>query len=87
MDKYHGKLKGKIVLTRACAGPARSPPRRWPRRYTDEELTDLTSGSDSRPAAAADAAARWRERSRRSPNMTPEERTRFQEKHAQLLEG
>ena len=78
LDKYHGKLKGKIVFTAPLADlPFPTTP--LASRYTKEELADLETesiptgrggrgGAAGRGGFAALAA------------MTPEERTAFQEK-------
>jgi carboxypeptidase Q len=74
MDKYHGKLKGKIVFTSAIPDLT-FPTTPLGTRYTPEQLADLIpevlptpggrGGGRGGPALA---------------NMTPEERTAFQEK-------
>lgn len=73
LDKYHGKLKGKIVLT-VPVQELEFPTTALASRYTSEELADLTpelipvpGGRGGRGGAAGALAA-----------MTPEERTAFQ---------
>jgi hypothetical protein len=78
LEKWHGKLKGKIVLT-AQASDLAFPDKPLAHRYTDEELQALVpdqipgapgrGGRGGRGGAANPLAA-----------MTPEERTAFQEK-------
>jgi len=73
LDKYHGKLKGKIVLI-APVQELEFPTTPLASRYTDGQLADLTSelipvgGRGGRGGAATAATAA----------MTPEERTAFQ---------
>jgi len=78
LDKYHGKLKGKIVLL-AAVQDLGFPTTPLASRYTPEQLTDLESelipvpgagGRGGRGAGRAGAAA--------LATMTPEERTAFQ---------
>jgi carboxypeptidase Q len=77
MDKWHGKLKGKIVLT-ADPPDLTFPETALAHRYTDDELKDLVpevlptgrpAGGRGGRAGAADFA-----------NMTPEERQALNEK-------
>ena len=82
MDKYKGKLKGKIVLLGQTAGPLdlAFPTTALAHRYTDEELAALVP--DIIPGAAAGRGGRGGRGGQ--PNalaaMTPEERTAFTEK-------
>jgi len=80
LDKYHGKLKGKIVLT---AGSLDLPFPTTPlaRRYTDSDLSELVpellptgggAGRGGRGGRAGQVAA--------LANMTPEERQAFTER-------
>jgi hypothetical protein len=78
LDKYHGKLKGKIVLLVPVMDLG-FPTTALASRYTPEQLTDLESelipvpgagGRGGRGGGRAGAAA--------LANMTPEERTAFQ---------
>jgi carboxypeptidase Q len=80
LDKWHGKLKGKIVLTADLLDlPFPSTP--LGRRYSDDELRELVpeilpaggrGGGRGGPFAALQ-------------NMTPEERTAFQEKQRKFF--
>jgi len=82
LDKWHGKLKGKVVLTAPLQELA-FPTTPLGRRYTDEELKELEpevfptgggrGGRGGFPGQNAALAA-----------MTPEERTAFQEKQSKF---
>ena len=80
MDKYHGKLKGKIVFTAPLAElPFPSAP--LASRYTKEQLEELEtelipSGRGGRGGAAGVGSGGFAALAA----MTPEERTAFQEK-------
>jgi hypothetical protein len=68
MDKYHGQLKGKIVL----ASPMRQlelPETALGHRYTDGELAELATGPLPGPNAFGGRGGRGGQ-----PNVTPEER-------------
>ncbi|HEY2016486.1 MAG TPA: M20/M25/M40 family metallo-hydrolase [Bryobacteraceae bacterium] len=76
LDKYHGKLKGKIALT-AAPGELPFPTTPLASRYTPEELTEL--------ATQIIPSGRGGRGGRGGPgnfllNMTPEERTAYQNK-------
>ena len=85
MDKWHGKLKGKIVLLGTGPLDLAFPDTPLAHRYTDAELAALvpellpTGGA----AAAADAAAA----SAAGEPDVPEEQRAFTARAAQLLEG
>lgn len=88
MEKFKGKLKGKIVMT---SEPAELP---FPttadgRRYTDAELTAEAEapepGRTGFFGAPNPAAARARSGNGGQPFQSPEERRRMQEKIAQFL--
>jgi carboxypeptidase Q len=77
LEKWHGKLKGKIVMTADLLELA-FPTTPLGRRYDDEELQELvpevlpTGGAGGRGGRGGQNAA--------LAAMTPEERTQFQEK-------
>jgi hypothetical protein len=77
LDKFHGKLAGKIVLT-VAAPELPFPTTPLARRYTDAELADLvpelipTGGRGGRGGAGGGRGGQ------NQPQMTPEERTAFQ---------
>jgi carboxypeptidase Q len=77
LEKWHGKLKGKIVMTADLLELA-FPTTPLGRRYDDEELQELvpevlpTGGAGARGGRGGQNAA--------LAAMTPEERTQFQEK-------
>src|SRR5580698_2131026 len=80
LDKWHGKLKGKIVFTSALLElPFPTTP--LAHRYTDDELKELepeelpTGGGRGGRGGAPNPLA----------NMTPEERTAFQEKQRKFF--
>jgi hypothetical protein len=77
MDKYHGKLKGKIVLISAIP-ELTLPTTALASRYTSAELADLTTELIPGPGAGGRGGA-GRGGAMASPmNMTPEERTAYQ---------
>ena len=77
MDKYHGKLKGKIVLISAIP-ELTLPTTALASRYTSAELADLTTELIPVPGAGGRGGA-GRGGAMASPmNMTPEERTAYQ---------
>jgi len=76
MDKYHGKLKGKIVFTSAIPDLT-FPTTPLASRYTPEQLADLTPDVINVPGAGRGGGGRG---GAALANMTPEERTAFQEK-------
>jgi hypothetical protein len=80
LDKWHGKLKGKIILTVPLQELA-FPTTPLARRYTDEELKELVP--DEFPTGGAGRGGRGGQ-----PNalaaMTPEERTAFIERQGKF---
>jgi carboxypeptidase Q len=76
MDKYHGKLKGKIVFTSAIPDLT-FPTNPLASRYTPEQLADLIPDVINVPGAGRGGGGRG---GAALANMTPEERTAFQEK-------
>jgi carboxypeptidase Q len=78
LEKWKGKLKGKIVFTVAAPLELPFPTNALAHRYTDEELAGLvpeilpTGGRGGRGGRGGQPAA--------LANMTPEERTAFQDK-------
>jgi Zn-dependent M28 family amino/carboxypeptidase len=76
LDKYHGKLKGKIVMIAAPAELA-FPTNPLARRYTDAELADLVP--ELLPVPGAGRGGRGGRGGQPNPlaNMTPEERQAF----------
>ena len=75
-DKYHGKLKGKIVLT-APEQDLGFPTTPLASRYTAEQLTDLATELIPVPGGRGGRGGRG---GAALANMTPEERRAFQEK-------
>jgi len=86
MDKFHGKLKGKIVLNSANAagtvGPLDLPFPTAPlaRRYTDTELTDLVPELLPTGGGRGGRGGGRGGRGGANANMTPEELQAFQTK-------
>jgi carboxypeptidase Q len=81
LDKWHGKLKGKIVLTvplQELAFPA-SP---LGHRYTDEELKDMVP--EVFPAGGRGGRGGFPGQNAALAAMTPEERMAFQEKQSRF---
>ena len=76
LDKYHGKLKGKIVLT-VPVQELDFPTTALASRYTPEQLADLTSELIPVPGAGA-RGGRGGGRGGALLAMTPEERQAFQ---------
>jgi carboxypeptidase Q len=79
MTKFHGKLKGKIVLASGPAIDLPFPTTSLARRYTDAQLAEMV------PDIIPGAAGRGGRGGRGGPfaafaNMTPEERTALQNK-------
>ncbi len=78
LDKFHGKLKGKVVLTVAAPLELPFPTTPLARRYTDAELADLvpelipTGGRGGRGGGRGGAPGQ--------PQMTPEEQRAFQQR-------
>jgi len=80
MDKYKGKVKGKIVFLSAIP-ELEFPTSPLGRRYTDQELHDLTSELIPVPGAGGrGGAGGGRGAFAAMANMTPEERQAAQEK-------
>ena len=76
LDKYHGKLKGKIVLT-VPVQELDFPTTALASRYTPEQLADLTSELIPVPGAGG-RGGRGGGRGAALLSMTPEERQAFQ---------
>jgi len=77
MDKYHGKLKGKIVLISAIP-ELTLPTTALASRYTSAELADLTTELIPVPGAGGRGGAGRGGAMAALMNMTPEERTAYQ---------
>jgi hypothetical protein len=77
MDKYHGKLKGKIVLISAIP-ELTLPTAPLASRYTSAELADLTTELIPVPGAGGRGGAGRGGAMAALMNMTPEERTAYQ---------
>ena len=80
MDKWHGKLKGKIAMTVPVVDLA-FPTNPLAHRYTPDELTDLTNEllPTANPAGRGGRGGRGGQPNPMA-NMTPEERTAYMEK-------
>jgi hypothetical protein len=77
LDKYHGKLKGKIVLT-VPVQDLDFPTTPLASRYTPEQLADLTSELIPVPGAGGRGGRGGRGGAAALAAMTPEERTAYQ---------
>jgi carboxypeptidase Q len=80
IEKWHGKLKGKIVLTSGPAMDLPFPTNALAHRYTDEELQALTPEVLPTGGRGGRGGGRGGNQPASLANMTQEERMAFQEK-------
>jgi carboxypeptidase Q len=83
LEKWKGKLKGKIVLTSATPIELPFPTTPLAHRYTDDELQALIP--EVLPTGGGGRGGRGGRGGQPNANMTQEERTAFQEKVRQFL--